>query len=149
MTDLYHDDLVLWLERQRDLLRQLAAGTPMNEAPDWPNIIEEIDSVGQSQVDQVESWLFQMAVHLLKASAWPLSDAVPNWEAEARGFRAQVRRKYRASMAQKIDLPGLYADALPALPETIDGTPPSPVSPVCPWTMDQLLRDNGVPGSAP
>src|SRR4051794_2450873 len=44
---------------------------------------------------------------MLKAEAWPLSDAVPHWQAETRGFRAQARRRYRPSMAQKLDVPGL------------------------------------------
>lgn len=44
-------------------------------------------------------------------------------------------------MAQKIDLPALYADALQAMPDTIHGTPPLPVSDVCPWTLDALLTD--------
>ena len=140
MSD-YETDILVWSERQAELLRQHAAGTRANDntAIDWPNIIEEIEAVGQSQVDQVESWLLQMAVHWLKAEAWPLSQSVPHWQAEARGFRAQARRKYRASMAQKIDLPGLYADALQAMPDTIDGAPPGPVPDVCPWTLEGLL----------
>jgi hypothetical protein len=139
----YDTDILSWSEHQAELLRQHAAGTRVNDttAIDWPNIIEEIEAVGQSQVDQVESWLFQMAVHLLKAEAWPLSLAVPHWQAEARGFRAQARRKYRASMQQKIDLPGIYADALQAMPDTIDGLPPLPVDTNCPWTLGALFTD--------
>ncbi|WP_428487199.1 DUF29 family protein [Rhodopila sp.] len=48
MTSLYDEDILLWSERQRDLLRRVAAGEPVNEAPDWPNIIEEVESVGRS-----------------------------------------------------------------------------------------------------
>ncbi len=136
----YDTDVLLWSEHQAELLRRRAAGELVNEAElDWPNIAEEIEAVGQSQVDQVESWLFQMAVHLLKAEAWPLCIAVPHWQAEARGFRAQARRKYRASMAQKIDLPGIYADALEAMPDTMDGIQPLQLPAVCPWTLAELL----------
>jgi hypothetical protein len=42
-------------------------------------------------------------------------------------------------MAQKIDVRGLYADALYAMPETIDGQPPLPVQPDCRITLDDLL----------
>jgi Domain of unknown function DUF29 len=142
MSNIYDDDVLLWSERQASLLRRVAAGERINAADlDWPNIIEEIESVGQSQVDQVELWLFQMSLHLLKAEAWPLSGAVPHWQGEARTFRVQARRKYRASMAQKLDVPGLYADALQALPDTIGGTPPLPLPDVCPWTLDELLSE--------
>ena len=141
MSDLYDADVVEWSERQARLLRDVAAGKLGNEAPDWANIIEEIESVGQSQVDAVESWWFQAFRHDLKAEAWPLSRDVPHWRGEARGFRAQARRKYRPSMRQKIDLAGLYADALAALPESIDGQPPLPVPQACPVTLDELLGE--------
>jgi hypothetical protein len=66
---------------------------------------------------------------------------MPHWQAEVRGFRRQARRRYRPSMAQKIDVPGLYADALYAMPDTIDSQSPLPVRPVCPVTLDELLGD--------
>ena len=135
----YDTDILTWSDRQAALLRRLAAGEQINDQIDWPNIIEEVEAVGQSQVDAVESWLYQALLHMLKAEAWPLSEAVPHWQAEARGFRAQARRRYRPSMAKKIDVPGLYADALYALPETIDGQGPLPVQPECPVTLDELL----------
>lgn len=139
MDNSYDSDVLTWSERQAALLRRIAAGEQINDQVDWPNIIEEVEAVGQSQVDAVESWLYQALLHMLKAEAWPLSEAVPHWHAEARGFRAQARRKYRPSMAQKIDVPGLYADALYAMPETIDGQAPLPVATVCPVTLDELL----------
>jgi hypothetical protein len=135
----YDTDVLTWSERQAALLRRVAAGEQINDQVDWPNIIEEVEAVGQSQVDAVESWLYQALLHMLKASAWPLSEAVPHWQAEARSFRAQARRKYRPSMAQKLDVPGLYADALYALPEKIDGQGPLPVPTDCPVTLDELL----------
>jgi hypothetical protein len=138
MSD-YDTDIVRWSERQADLLRRVGAGEAVNALVDWENVAEEIEAVGQSQVDAVESWLYQAMLHMLKAEAWPLSVTVPHWHAEARGFRAQARRKYKASMAQKLDIPGLYADALYALPETIDGIPPLPVPTECPVTLDELL----------
>jgi hypothetical protein len=81
----------------------------------------------------------QALVHLLKARAWPCSRDAPTWHGDARGFRAQARRRFVPSMEQRIDLPGIYADALRALPATIDGQPPLPVSETCPCTLDELL----------
>lgn len=142
MGDLYDTDVFEWSERQGALLRRVAAGERVNNADlDWPNIVEEIESVGQSQVDAVESFLFQAFVHDLKAAAWPLVRDVPGWQGEARGFRAQARRKYRASMRQKIDVAGIYADALQALPDSMDGQAPLPVPQECPVTLDELLSE--------
>ncbi len=141
MSD-YDSDILVWSERQGALLRRVAAGEPVNETPDWPNIIDEVESVGRSQTDAVESLLFQALVHRLKAAAWPNSLAAPGWRADARGFLLQARRRFTPSMRQKLDVPGLYADALRALPETIDGQPPMAVPATCQATLDELLADN-------
>ena len=104
-------------------------------------MVEEIESVGQSQIDAVESLWTQAFLHDLKAEAWPLARDVDNWRADARMFRHQAKRKYRASMRQRIDLPGIYESALTGLPDTMDGTPPLPVPQACPVTVDELLSD--------
>ena len=139
MSDLYDDDIMLWSERQSELLRRLAAGEPVNERPDWPNIIEEVESVGREQLHAVESLLFQALVHMLRAESWQQSRDAENWQADARGFRVQARRRFAASMRQNINITGIYADALQALPTMMDGQPPQPVSPTCPMTLDELL----------
>ncbi len=53
MGELYDADVLEWSEHQARLLRQHAAGKPGNEAPDWTNIIEEVESVGRSQLTAV------------------------------------------------------------------------------------------------
>jgi hypothetical protein len=42
----------------------------VHETPDWPNIIEEIESVGSEQRFAVELMLMQALIHRLKAEAW-------------------------------------------------------------------------------
>jgi hypothetical protein len=140
MGDLYEDDIVLWSERQADLLRRHAADQRANDlALDWPNIIEEIESVGNEQLHAVESLLLRALIHRLKSEAWPESRDVPHWRAEERTFRNQARRRFAPSMRQRVDLTGIYADALRGLPETSDGVPPLPVQDTCPVTLDELL----------
>lgn len=142
MDDLYETDILIWSEQQAEHLRRFAATERSNDAViDWPNIIEEIESVGREQLHAVESLLFQALVHMLKAKAWPTSLAAPGWQGEARGFRAQARRRFAPSMRQRLDLAGIYADALRALPEAIDGVPPLPVPSECSATLDELLAD--------
>jgi hypothetical protein len=139
MSDLYDDDILLWSERQSALLRRIASGEPVNETPDWPNIIEEVESVGEEQFHAVESLLLQALVHMLKAEGWPSARDVDNWRGDARCFIAQARRRFAPSMRQKIDLSGVYADALRAVPETMDGQPPLPLPQDCQVTLDALL----------
>jgi hypothetical protein len=117
----YDADILTWSEHQASLLRRVAAGEPPNEQPDWPNIVEEIESVGRSELAAVKSLLVQALAHMLKAEAWPLSRDVPHWRAEARGFRADAADRFAPSMRQSIDMAALYRRALQRLPSTIDG----------------------------
>jgi hypothetical protein len=141
--DLYETDILLWSERQAELLRRHAAGERVNDAAiDWSNIVEEIEDVGRSERNSVESHLVQALLHDLKAEAWPLSLAVPHWRAEARGHRDDARRRFTPAMAQRIDVAKLYREALHRMPESMDGNPPLPVPDACPVTLDELLSDD-------
>jgi hypothetical protein len=141
MSD-YDTDILTWSERQAALLRRRAAGELINDAElDWSNIAEEIEDVGSNRLHAVESLLVQALRHMLKAEAWPLSRDAPTWRADAIDFRRQARRRFVPSIRQKIDVADLYADALAAMPETVDGVPPLPVPDVCPVTLDELLGD--------
>ena len=67
MNDLYDEDLVLWSERQGALLRRRAAGELVNDTElDWPNIAEEIESMGRAEQDQLISRLAVLLAHMLK-----------------------------------------------------------------------------------
>ena len=139
MSDLYDTDILEWSGRQADLLRRIAAGEHVNEQVDWQNVAEEIEDVGRNELHSVESLLGQALRHMLKAEAWPLNRDAPSWRADAIDFRRQARRRFVRSMAQKIDVGELYADALAALPESMDGQPPLPVPHQCPVTLAELL----------
>ena len=141
MSD-YDTDILLWSERQGELLRRRAAGELDNDAElDWPNIAEEIESVGREQLHAVESLLMQALVHMLKADAWPVCRDAPTWRADAVAFRADAARRYVPSMRQRIDLSRIYRQAIRAMPDTIDGQAPLPVQQSCPLTLDELLSD--------
>jgi hypothetical protein len=43
------------------------------------------------------------------------------------------------AMKQRIDIAKVYARALIAMPDTIDGQPPLAVPSVCPLTLDELM----------
>lgn len=143
MSDLYDSDILIWSERQAELLRRRAAGELVNEAElDWSNIAEEIESVGSEQRHAVESLLMQALVHMLKVEAWPLSRDAPNWRADAIGFRAQASNRFVPSMRQRINVARIYHQARRAVPETMDGQAPLPLPDVCPVTLDELLSED-------
>ena len=142
MSDLYDQDIVLWSEQQAELLRRHAAGERMNSAGlDWPNIIEEIESVGNSELRAVESCLRQALTHALKIQAWPTAPYIGHWRVEARVFRGEAVDRCTASMRQRIDLTRIWRRALQGMPDEIDGQPPAPVPSTCPDTLDNLLSD--------
>jgi hypothetical protein len=45
MSNRYEDDILLRAEAQAGLLRRIAAGEQINDQVDWPNVIDEIESV--------------------------------------------------------------------------------------------------------
>ena len=140
MGELYDQDVFEWSQHQAALLRRRAAGGLVNEAElDWPNIAEEIESVGHSQLRAVRSLLLQALVHGLKAEAWPVSSYVSGWRSESRRFRIDAADAYTPSMRQHIDLAAIYRKALRVMPDQIDGQPPLPVPETCPLTLDELL----------
>jgi hypothetical protein len=140
MSDLHDSDILIWSERQGELLRRRAAGELVNDAElDWPNIAEEIESVGSSQLAAVRSLLTRALAHTLKCEAWPASREVAHWRAEAVRFRQEALDVYSPSMRQRLDIERLYDRAVRQLPDTIDGPPPSPVPTTCPTTLDALL----------
>jgi hypothetical protein len=142
MSDLYDTDILVWSERQAELLRRRAAGELTNDNElDWFNIAEEIEDVGGNALRACRSLLVQALLHDLKAEAWPLSAEVPHWRAEARGFRDDAAEAFSPSMRKRIDVAVLYRRAFRRMPETIDGQPPLPVPEVCPVTLDELLGD--------
>ena len=131
-------DILLGSEHQAALRRCRAAGEVVNDVElDWPNIAEEIESVGSEPLHAVISLLVQALVHMLKAEAWPSSREVPHWQSEARRFRGDAADRFSPSIRQRLDLARLYQRALRVLPESVDGAPPLP--PVCPVTLDELL----------
>src|SRR3954451_17826287 len=137
MSD-YDTDILTWSKRQAALLRRRAAGERINDADlDWSNIAEEIEDVGKNALRACRSQLLQALLHMLKAEAWPLSDAVAHWRSEAIVARINAADAFALSMRQNIDIANIYTKALRALPETIDGM--LPVPDVCPVTLDELL----------
>jgi hypothetical protein len=144
MSD-YDTDILLWSERQAELLRRMGQGERVNDQVDWQNVAEEIEDMGNSVVRAVASHLVQAILHDLKAEAWPLSRDVPHWRAEARGHRDDARDAYAPSMKDRpeLDVAKLYRRALRRMPDMIDEVPPLPVPQACPVTLEELLSEAG------
>lgn len=97
---LYDADYFTWTQQQADALRRLSV-RPDNAGLDLDNLIEEVESLGRSQVDAVESAFFRLPEHAALAEAD--SRDRRRWSAEMAAFRLNANRAYRSSMRQ----PGL------------------------------------------
>jgi hypothetical protein len=142
MSELYEADIVLWSERQGELLRRRAAGELVNDAElDWPNIAEEIESMGRAEQDQLTNRLSILLAHLLKwrfqpdrrGNSWRLTIL----EQRRRAARIVSRNP---SLRPRLDeiVAESYGDAvLIAARETELSEKTFP--PVCPWTFEEAV----------
>src|ERR1700690_1260905 len=105
--DLYDRDVLAWSERQAALLRRVARGERVNDV-DWDHVVEEIEDVGISELNAVQSYLDQILVPLLKLHGWPELDAEQHWRAEIVAFQTGLERRFAPSMRQRIDLTKIY-----------------------------------------
>ncbi len=139
MSSLYDADIVLWSEQQADKLRRIARGEQPNDV-DWENIVEEIESVGRSEMYTVRSLLLRALEHLLKAAAWPQAQSARKWLHEARTFLSDAELEWAPSMAQRIDLDSLYRKALATVRDLeFEEGPPGPLPEHCPVTLAELM----------
>jgi hypothetical protein len=136
--DLYERDILAWSEHQAELLRRLGRGERVNDV-DWANLVEEIEDVGRSQLQSVESFLTLILVHLLKLHAWPNSDACGHWREEIVGFQIGANRRFTPSMRQRLDIDQFYGDALR---QVRAGEPGISLPAEHPFALDDLLTQD-------
>ena len=138
--DLWRDDTYTWSLQQAERLRRLRAGERVNDL-DWDNVIEEIESVGRSQLEAVWSLLVQAVLHVMKRHAWPEDHRnLGKWRNEAVEFLAQAQDGYRPSMAQGLDLEAAARRAASRLRGLRYDTPPQPLPPMAPIPLDALAN---------
>ncbi|MBL6077770.1 DUF29 domain-containing protein [Belnapia sp. T18] len=141
MDGLYDRDILLWSEQQAELLRRLAAGERVNDAVDWANLIDEVESVGRSELHAVESLIEVALRHLLLAHASPQPEPVQHWLVKALAALQSARKHFTPGMAQRIDLQGGWRDACRLAGRKLQamGGPAHLLPPACPYTLAELL----------
>lgn len=92
---LYEQDYYLWLEKTATLLRD----GKLSEL-DIPNLIEEIEDMGRSQKDALESNLRVIFMHLLKYKYQP-SMRSNSWLGSIREHRIRLNKAFKNSPSLK------------------------------------------------
>ena len=136
----YETDFYLWTQQQADLLRQ---GEFNRVDLDLANIAEEIESMGSSQKNALQSYLFNVLMHLLKWQYQPERRGT-SWKLSIRNGRDQIAWQIKDSPSLRPQLEGLLAEVYPsarrnAADET--GLPLTTFPEHCPFTVEQITGD--------
>ena len=104
----YENDFVLWSERQAQLLRDQKF-----DQLDLPNLLEELDSMGNSERNELRSRLVVLLMHLLKCRFQPERKST-SWIATLGEQRTRIAFVLQASPSLKVALP-TYLDSTYAI----------------------------------
>jgi hypothetical protein len=142
--DLYDDDILAWSEQQAAALRGMATWRDLPNDLDLDNIVEEIESVGRSQLDRAESLIALILEHIAKAVSEPETPSLGHWRTECVGWHAQLLRAFSPSMRQRIDMDALWRSALRVAEAALaehDQQLASNLTVPCPVALDDLLAE--------
>jgi Domain of unknown function DUF29 len=114
MNDLYETDVVAWSERQAELLRRVAAGEAINDQVDWPNIIDEVETVGRSERSALGSYIAVVLENLIKLQASPATDPRKGWKTSVRRARIGIARGLKDSPSLRPAVSEMITDEMPS-----------------------------------
>ncbi|MCW0352347.1 DUF29 domain-containing protein [Pantoea ananatis] len=142
MTNSYNSDFYGWTREQADLLRSGKLAQL-----DTVNLLEEIESMGNSQRNELESRLEVLFLHLLKWKYQP-SHRGRSWQLTVAEQRRKIERRLSKSPSLKHDLDELVRDAygdaiLSAARET--GMDESVFPNENPWSLEQAMTSDFFP----
>jgi hypothetical protein len=138
-SKLYDEDFYAWTQEQAAALRALRGDNRL----DVEHLAEEIEDLGKSDLQAVESFVEQIIADLLKVDYSGQDNPRQHWRAEVLNFRNSVDRKITPSIRRKIEgnldklyLNGRQTAALGALvhePDLIRRLPKG-----CPYDWDAI-----------
>jgi hypothetical protein len=107
-TDVYHTDFYAWTQEQAALLRHQDT-----QALDYANVAEEVESVGTSQQQALESHLEVVLTHLLTWCYGPtLPDVRRGWRLTIREQRRRLARLLHYSPSLRSTVPAVLAERM-------------------------------------
>lgn len=141
----YEADFYAWTQQQAEQLRAVRPS-----GFDWANLAEEIEDVGKSQKQKIESNLVIVLLHLLKLAHQPAS-AKSGWRSSVIEHRRRIARIARDSPSLRrypaTVLKEEYASAREmAAAET--ELPLATFPETCPFTIEQVLDRDFWPETA-
>lgn len=147
MSDLYETDVVTWSERQAALLRRVAAGESINDQIDWPNIIDEVETVGRSERSALRSHIATVIEHLIKLQVSPAIEPRGGWMGSIDRARLDIARDLRDSPSLRREVTPMIGEETPAVGKLVGasltryGEQPRVAISSLTFTEDQVLAD--------
>lgn len=144
----YEDDVYTWsLEQAAALRRAAARRVSLPEALDFPNIAEEIESLGASQLRELYSRYDVLLTHLLKWQHRP-ERRTPSWRSTIRTQRTELARLLKLSPGLKSERAAALAESYAAARENAadeTGLPLTTFPERCPYTLEEVERSTWWP----
>jgi Domain of unknown function DUF29 len=121
-AELYEKDFYAWTQDQAAALRAHFRG---DNRLDVEHLAEEIEDLGGSQLQAVESFVQQIMAHLLKLDYSGFDLPRRHWRSEIVAFRTSLERKITPSIRRKVRkaLPQLYKGARDLAAASLDAEP--------------------------
>jgi len=139
----YGDDFFLWSQHQADLIR---AGR--FELVDWPNVAEEIESLGTRDRRKLRSRLEVLMMHLLKWQFQPMHRS-GSWRGTIRTRRGRIHRLLKDSLSLRREVADLSQDeyAMARHAASVEtGFALETFPDALPYTPEQILDEEFFPG---
>jgi len=149
-SKLYETDYGAWAKRQIELL-----GSRRFADLDIAHLIEELEDMGRSERNELESRLTILLAHLLKwqfqyaelAERWKEFKG-DSWRSTIIEQRDRIAKRLQKSPGLRPEMDSFaaeaYADAV-SLARKESGLPSEHFPQECPYTLDQILDDNFFP----
>jgi len=147
---LYDEDYYAWTRRQAAELRRLAAER-VNTTLDLANLAEEVESLGQSDLNAVRSQLRRIIEHLLKLEFSPSAEPRAEWRHSIAQARDEVEDHLTVSMRPEVEaeLPKLFGRGRRAaalgLRQHGEGEAAKALPATCPCALDRLVMQDWYP----
>jgi hypothetical protein len=136
IEQLYDRDYVLWLEQTAQQLRDHNV-----DCLDWQHLLEEIEDLGKSQKNAVESYLRQLLKHLLLYGYWAEQKDYcgDGWADEIDNFRNELEILLRSKTLYKYTESIFEVTYEKARRSATKKTKLDVFPPQCPYTLEQAL----------
>jgi hypothetical protein len=99
-AELYDEDFYAWTQAQATALRTHFRG---DNRLDVEHLAEEVEDLGSSELQAIESFVEQIIEQLLKLDYSGQGAPRPHWRAEVLNFRRSAGRKFSPTIRRKVE----------------------------------------------